>query len=333
MSIYGSSCYRDYEQQVAACAQATHACATPGKSRHGWGRAVDINGVKCGSKELEWLQANGPSMGIIHPYWALCPGEKSHTGQYTGQAESSNTEPWHWEMIWWGAGGPGGATSGNGAPANFNTAECPQWLMNGTVLDVNSPQALAQATYAMFLCKMLDFGLGQSPPDNGGNPTYDTSGFSSLADQIAAEAVVVGACESGYSYHNAVSNNSSGYGGVFQFGNSEIVKFGYLRTVEGKFNPHNNIFAATQYFLNGVGKNKWNGWGPWAPVNTDYGGGNVGVKLPAVPRFKSTRAGFVGQYSTAGLPAWALDPWSWQVLSGGSCSWAPGQVYGPATHL
>lgn len=66
------------------------AAGTPGKSKHGWGIAIDfhkhfrddstdING-KTG---FEWLNANAHRYGFVHPTWAR-PG-------------GSNPEPWHWE--------------------------------------------------------------------------------------------------------------------------------------------------------------------------------------------------------------------------------------------
>lgn len=113
-------CYRSYEQQSAAynerCPLVEQALTTydpvtdetttvaytsrrecsgppiaePGKSNHGWGRAIDFtrdgrSTIGCGDEDFDWLNANGPRFGWVHPAWAHC-----------GQ---STQEPWHWE---WG---------------------------------------------------------------------------------------------------------------------------------------------------------------------------------------------------------------------------------------
>lgn len=63
--------------------------ARPGRSNHGWGRAIDFgNGrrvLSCGDSAFKWLQENGPRFGWVHPSWARCG--------------RSTQEPWHWE---WG---------------------------------------------------------------------------------------------------------------------------------------------------------------------------------------------------------------------------------------
>ena len=63
--------------------------ARPGRSNHGWGRAIDFgNGrraLSCGDAAFRWLQENGSRFGWVHPGWARC-----------GRATQ---EPWHWE---WG---------------------------------------------------------------------------------------------------------------------------------------------------------------------------------------------------------------------------------------
>lgn len=61
--------------------------ATPGKSNHGWGLAVDLcSSVTNSSTAMEWLRANGPTFGWTNPDWALRGG----SGPY---------EPWHWEYL------------------------------------------------------------------------------------------------------------------------------------------------------------------------------------------------------------------------------------------
>jgi hypothetical protein len=61
--------------------------ATPSRSNHGWGRAVDfeVRGrtMGCGDAAFRWLQANADDYGWIHPDWAQC--------------NRPDREPWHWE--------------------------------------------------------------------------------------------------------------------------------------------------------------------------------------------------------------------------------------------
>jgi D-alanyl-D-alanine dipeptidase len=63
--------------------------ARPGRSNHGWGRAVDFgNGrrvISCGDSAFVWLNENAGRFGWVSPDWAHC-----------GRA---TREPWHWE---WG---------------------------------------------------------------------------------------------------------------------------------------------------------------------------------------------------------------------------------------
>src|SRR5664279_1744864 len=63
-------------------------CADPGTSNHGWAKAVDIGGC-CGvdtgaGPAFDWLTANAPGFGWVHPAWA--------------QPGGSKPEPWHWEF-------------------------------------------------------------------------------------------------------------------------------------------------------------------------------------------------------------------------------------------
>lgn len=63
--------------------------ARPGRSNHGWGRAVDFSTgrrvLTCYDSTFTWLQENAGRFGWVHPDWAAC-----------GRATQ---EPWHWE---WG---------------------------------------------------------------------------------------------------------------------------------------------------------------------------------------------------------------------------------------
>ncbi|MFP3915598.1 MAG: M15 family metallopeptidase [Actinomycetota bacterium] len=63
--------------------------ARPGRSNHGWGRAIDFSTgrrvLSCGDAAFAWLQENAGRYGWVHPDWARCG--------------RSTQEPWHWE---WG---------------------------------------------------------------------------------------------------------------------------------------------------------------------------------------------------------------------------------------
>lgn len=96
--LSASSCYRDYDGQVAAreywCGQgACQMAAVPGTSNHGWGKAIDFRDVNGGltwdSPGYVWLAENAWRFNFIHPN-ALGPS-------------SSAPEAWHWE--WVGDGG------------------------------------------------------------------------------------------------------------------------------------------------------------------------------------------------------------------------------------
>jgi hypothetical protein len=82
--------YRSYASQVDVFQRKPHLAATPGRSQHGWGLAVDLGcGVQTfGTEANRWMYANAPAFGWIHPAWAR-PG-------------GSRPEPWHWEYV--GAG-------------------------------------------------------------------------------------------------------------------------------------------------------------------------------------------------------------------------------------
>lgn len=62
-----ASAYRDYETQVRLKAEKPTLAATPGKSNHGWGIAVDV------ATGREWIAANGDEFG-----WHQLPTEDWH---------------------------------------------------------------------------------------------------------------------------------------------------------------------------------------------------------------------------------------------------------------
>jgi hypothetical protein len=79
--------YRSYAAQVDVFRRKPELAATPGRSQHGWGLAVDLcGGVQTfGSEAHGWMQQNGPTYGWIHPAWARPTGSKP--------------EAWHWEYV------------------------------------------------------------------------------------------------------------------------------------------------------------------------------------------------------------------------------------------
>ena len=78
--------YRDYASQIQVFASKPNLAATPGRSQHGWGRAVDLCGgvQQYGSPAYLWLKQNAASFGFTHPDWA--------------EPDGSRPEPWHWEF-------------------------------------------------------------------------------------------------------------------------------------------------------------------------------------------------------------------------------------------
>lgn len=207
---------------------------------------------------------------------------------------------------------------GGGQPANFNVAECPTWVAP-QYIDPHNKVKVAQAAWAVLFCKFSEVGYDKMPPSNGGNASLDLSSFPSLAHQIAAEGVLVAACESGLSTRYILGENAYGYGGLFQFGDYEISTYGYLPgdPFKAKTNIHNSIVATFEYAYRSRAQVPFSIWHPWAPVNTNYGGPNVKVAFPVVPRFASTRAGYEGQFNPNGYPNWAVDPFSTGFPSSG----------------
>ncbi|SMC81904.1 M15 family metallopeptidase [Janibacter indicus] len=77
--------YRSYAEQVVTKQQRGGWAATPGRSNHGLGKALDLcGGVNSfGHPAHAWMQQNAPLYGWFHPSWAAAGG--------------SLPEPWHWE--------------------------------------------------------------------------------------------------------------------------------------------------------------------------------------------------------------------------------------------
>ena len=79
--------YRTIGSQRSVAIRKPGLAASPGKSMHGWGLAVDIcSGTYRPSAQWNWLKVNGPIFGWDNPAWARRGG----SGAY---------EPWHWEYF------------------------------------------------------------------------------------------------------------------------------------------------------------------------------------------------------------------------------------------
>jgi hypothetical protein len=78
--------YRSYAEQVAVKAVKGKWAATPGRSEHGMGRAVDLCGGinSFGTPAHLWMKQNAPLYGWFHPDWA--------------EPSGSLPEPWPWEF-------------------------------------------------------------------------------------------------------------------------------------------------------------------------------------------------------------------------------------------
>lgn len=73
--------YRSLAEQYSLKSSKPRLAATPGRSVHGLGLALDINVRSPGV--LSWLNANARQFGWVNPNWA----------------KTSKYEPWHWEYV------------------------------------------------------------------------------------------------------------------------------------------------------------------------------------------------------------------------------------------
>lgn len=78
--------YRDYAVQVDVFSRKPSLAATPGRSQHGLGLAVDLCGgiQRYGSPAYHWMKSRAAQYGFVHPEWA--------------EPDGSRPEPWHWEF-------------------------------------------------------------------------------------------------------------------------------------------------------------------------------------------------------------------------------------------
>ncbi len=78
--------YRAFDEQVAVKAARGKWAATPGRSEHGLGQALDLCGGvnRFGTAAHQWMKQNAPRYGWVHPAWA--------------EANGTLPEPWHWEF-------------------------------------------------------------------------------------------------------------------------------------------------------------------------------------------------------------------------------------------
>lgn len=80
-----NSAYRTYAEQATLEVTRAGYAAAAGTSNHGWGLAVDIDGLSGYTAEYWWLRENAPKYGFDNPDWAR-PG-------------GSLSEAWHWEYV------------------------------------------------------------------------------------------------------------------------------------------------------------------------------------------------------------------------------------------
>ncbi|MBT0995444.1 D-alanyl-D-alanine carboxypeptidase family protein [Cellulomonas sp. DKR-3] len=78
--------YRTLAVQYTLKAQKGGLAATPGKSNHGWGLAVDLCSDMTSGDRWEWLNENAGIYGFENPAWA----KEGGSGPY---------ERWHWEYL------------------------------------------------------------------------------------------------------------------------------------------------------------------------------------------------------------------------------------------
>jgi hypothetical protein len=81
-----SSGYRTLAQQRSVKAEKGGLAATPGKSNHGWGLAIDFCSKETTGERWTWLNENAPLYDFENPSWARDGGSGPH-------------ERWHWEYL------------------------------------------------------------------------------------------------------------------------------------------------------------------------------------------------------------------------------------------
>ncbi|MDH3248556.1 MAG: hypothetical protein OEQ47_06320 [Acidimicrobiia bacterium] len=178
--------------------------------------------------------------------------------------------------------------------------------------------AIARMTWSLFDCVLTVKGLDEVAPSRVRGFDGAAVGFESLAEQMAAEAVVVSYCESiGYQHRALTGSNGFGYAGLFQMGQTEMSRFG---AGGSRHDPVDNAYGAVNYlWYQYANRNGWGGWSPWAVVNTNFDDEvNDRVKVPVLPRFRSTDPEHSGLRGPQ-LPAWAVDPWLNDVPAWNGC--------------
>ncbi|MBL0888846.1 D-alanyl-D-alanine carboxypeptidase family protein [Myceligenerans indicum] len=82
-----NSAYRTLDDQVSLYDPTSPIAAAPGCSTHGLGVSVDLGGgiQTFGSPEHQWMLANAPAHGWVHPSWA--------------EPDGRLPEAWHWQSV------------------------------------------------------------------------------------------------------------------------------------------------------------------------------------------------------------------------------------------
>ena len=219
-------------------------------------------------------------------------------------------EPWHFDI---------GVIVATATPSSTAGANC----LSGVDVDPGSPQSVAVAVKAIWMCKLTAAGLATQPARDAGG--YQASRWAkNFAEQIASEAVVVGYCESGLK--PTASSKDGQHRGVFQMGDAEMKAQGMDPALWA--DAKRNIGVAADYWIASYRvAQPLEGWRPWAVVNTAWFSKANPARFPVIGRFTAVPPSpEAGSASGVDLPKWAVDPAStWGPVSGCSNTLAAGK--------
>jgi hypothetical protein len=203
-------------------------------------------------------------------------------------------EPWHFDV-----GIIVSSISNSNSFANVSGCEGP------SAINPSDKRSVAIAIKSIWYCILASEGFTSLPPRQGNGEYKERDWFSNYAQQISAEAVVVAFCESGLDPSASPGKPNRG---VFQMSNSELESFGVRSELWN--DAALNITAAARYFVSEFNKNTlYEGWGPWASVNTQRFGKTNSYSFPVIGRFPASPPSLnAGDKSGLALPNWAIDP-------------------------
>lgn len=209
-------------------------------------------------------------------------------------ASSQIREPWHFDVgiI---------VTSAVGSLTVANIPGC------GTpvAIDPQDKRSVALGVRSIWYCVLAAEGLSALPVRNGPGDYKADAWFENFAQQVASEAVLVAFCESGLNPGSGANNK---YKGVFQMGPDELTAFGSRAELWN--DAVSNITAAARYWVHGFqGNSLYEGWRPWAVVNTQWFGTSNPLAVPVIGRFPAVPPSpKAGKAAGIALPNWAIDP-------------------------